>query len=80
MGEYEAAVPYLSMAEYLGLPSDALSRENLRILGISLFASGRYDNAELVWDRLASYGDPESSDYARDFMERTEWARKSRLK
>jgi len=80
MGEYERAVPYLSMAEYLGLPSDELTRENLRILGTSLFASGRYDESDIIWSRLASDGDPESRAYARDFMERTGWVRKSRLK
>ncbi|HVY54702.1 MAG TPA: tetratricopeptide repeat protein, partial [Thermodesulfobacteriota bacterium] len=80
MGEYERAVPYLSMAEYLGLPSDELARENLRILGISLFASDRYDEADVIWNRLASNGDPESAAYARDFRDRTDWARKSRLK
>ena len=80
MGEYERAVPYLSMAEYLGLPSGELARENLRILGISLFASGRYEQSEIVWNRLLSYGDPESIAYAQDFLERTGWAKKSRLK
>lgn len=80
IGEYERAVPYFSMAEYLGLPSDELTRENLRILGISLFASGRYEQSEIVWNRLSSYGDPESMAYARGFLERTGWARKSRLK
>jgi tetratricopeptide (TPR) repeat protein len=80
MGEYERAVPYLSMAEYLGLPSDELTRENLRILGISLFASGRYDEADIIWNRIVSDGDPESRAYAGDFIERTGWARKNLLK
>ena len=79
-GEYERAVPYLSMAEYLGLPSDELTRENLRILGISLFSSGRYDESDIIWSRLVSDGDPESRAYAGDFIQRTGWARKNRLK
>jgi hypothetical protein len=68
------------MAEYLGLPSDELTRENLRILGISLFASGRYDEADVIWNRIVSDGDPESRAYAGDFIQRTGWARKNLLK
>jgi tetratricopeptide (TPR) repeat protein len=79
-GEYERAVPYLSMAEYLGLPSAALTDENLRILGISLFASGKYDDAAAVFNRIASAGDSEKKDYALDFLQRIEWARTNHLK
>lgn len=79
-GEYERAIPYLSMAEYLGLPSDEITDENLRILGISLFASGRYDEAAGIFTRIASGGDSEKKEYALDFLERIEWARTNRLK
>jgi tetratricopeptide (TPR) repeat protein len=80
MGEYERAVPYLTMAEYLGLPSAELADENLKILGISLFASVRYDDAYVIFSRLASGGDEEKRDYALDFLKRIEWARTNNLK
>ncbi len=79
-GEYERAIPYLSTAEYLGLPTEETARENLRLLGVSLFATGRYDESALIWSRTASGGDEESRKYALDFMERTAWGRKNRLK
>ncbi|MFI5323663.1 MAG: hypothetical protein ACHQ6U_09070 [Thermodesulfobacteriota bacterium] len=79
-GEYERAVPYLSMAEYLGLPSGELTDENLRILGISLFTYGKYDEAAEAFTRLASDSDGEKKDYALDFLKRIEWARTSHLK
>ncbi len=79
-GEFERAIPYLSTAEYLGLPTEEIAQENLRLLGVSLFATGRYDESALIWSRIASGGDPESGKYALDFMERTAWGRKNRLK
>ncbi|MEW6144287.1 MAG: tetratricopeptide repeat protein [Thermodesulfobacteriota bacterium] len=79
-GEYERAVPYLSMAEYLGLPTEELTRENLRLLGISLFATGRYDESDMIWSRVASGGDNESRAYALDFLKRSAWGRKNLLK
>jgi tetratricopeptide (TPR) repeat protein len=79
-GEYERAVPYLSMAEYLSLPTEELNRENLRLLGISLFASGRYDESDIIWSRMASDGDPQSRAYALDFSLRAAWSRKNLLK
>jgi len=79
-GEFERAIPYLSTAEYLGLPTEEIAGENLRLLGVSLFATGRYDESALIWSRIASDGDPESRKYALDFMERTAWGRKNRLK
>lgn len=79
-GEFERAIPYLSTAEYLGLPTEEIARENLRLLGVSLFATGRYDESAIIWSRIASGGDEESRKYALDFMERTAWGRKNRLK
>lgn len=79
-GEYERAIPYLSTAEYLGLPTGETARENRRLLGVSLYATGRYDESAAVWSRIASDGDAESRKYALDFMERVEWGRKNRLK
>jgi tetratricopeptide (TPR) repeat protein len=79
-GEYERAIPYLSTAEYLGLPTEEIAGENLRLLGVSLFATGRYDESALIWSRIAFDGDPESRKYALDFMERTAWGSKNRLK
>ncbi len=79
-GEYERAIPYLSTAEYLGLPSEEIARENRRLLGVSLFATGRYDESDMIWSRIASDGDEESRKYALDFIERVGWAGKNRLK
>ena len=79
-GDYQRAIPYLSMADYLGLPSAELTQENLRILGISLFAAGRYDESAAVWRRLASGDDPELREYASDFLRRIEWGRNNLLK
>ncbi|OGE23773.1 MAG: hypothetical protein A3J42_07100 [Candidatus Dadabacteria bacterium RIFCSPHIGHO2_12_FULL_53_21] len=79
-GEFERAIPYLSTAEYLGLPTEEIARENRRLLGISLFATGRYDESAVIWSRIASDGDAESRKYALDFIERAGWAGKNRLK
>ncbi len=79
-GDYGKAIPYLSLAEYLGLPSEELTEENLRILGISLFAVGDYDMAADTFGKIIASGDGQSKNYALDFIERAGWAKQNRLK
>jgi len=80
-GDFEEAEPYLALAEYLGLPSDELTAENLRILGISLFADGDYGGAEAAFGEIID-SDEEGrlNDYSADFIDRSAWAGRSRLK
>jgi len=74
--QFGKAVPYLSTAYELGLNSDKLTVENLRILGVSLFAQGRYGEAEDIFGTLAMVDrDGMSRDYALDFIQRSGWAR-----
>ncbi len=75
-GEYERAVSYLRQAEVLGLPSIELEIENLKVLGINLFATGDYDGAMEKFQRIL-FMDPDgkSRDYALDFIERSRWAK-----
>lgn len=79
-GDYKRASSYLTLAEYLGLQSDELSGENLRILGTSLFAVGDYGRAEEVFKTLASSGGTRSQHYALDFAQRARWAKERQLK
>jgi len=73
-GEYEEAVPDLIHAYLLELPSDKLTNENLRILGISLFAKGNYDQSIAIFDQLLlNEKDEASRQYATDFIERASW-------
>ena len=73
-GEYEKAVPYLIEANLLGLPSQALRNENLRILGISQFAHGNYDQAIVTFNYLLLLEENEAAKtYAQDFIDRSKW-------
>lgn len=79
-GDYGRAARYLTLAEYLGLPSEELTEENLRILGISLFAVGEYGPAEEIFRTIASSGGAQSQNYALDFADRARWAKERQLK
>ncbi|MEQ9619713.1 MAG: hypothetical protein RIG61_11135 [Deltaproteobacteria bacterium] len=80
-GEYKKAVPYLTLAKFLGLPSDELTGENSRLLGISLFAGENYEgSADIFREITASDGSSGSRNYALDFIERARWAKEKRLK
>ncbi|MCK5710793.1 MAG: hypothetical protein KAI07_09660, partial [Deltaproteobacteria bacterium] len=76
--EYEKAVPHLVQAYLLELPGERLTNENLRILGISLFAKGNYDQAISTFEYLLSSEQNEAAkQYAHDFIERSKWAKRN---
>jgi tetratricopeptide (TPR) repeat protein len=74
--EFEKAASYLRQSESLGLPSIELNTENLKLLGINLFATGDYDGAIASFQKIILL-DPggEKSAYAKDFIERSIWAK-----
>ncbi len=77
-GEYEKAVPHLIQAYLLELPGKRLTNENLRILGISLFAKGNYDQAITTFEYLLSNEQNEAAQqYAQDFIERSRWRKEN---
>jgi len=80
-GNYKTAAPFLTEAETLGLPSMNLERENSWVLGISLFATGDYEEAIKGFERIINI-DPNGplKDYALDFIERCKWTRSRNLK
>ncbi|MGB7291222.1 MAG: hypothetical protein WBD99_03525 [Thermodesulfobacteriota bacterium] len=76
-GEFEKAVSYLKQSESLGLPSKELEIENLKLLGIDLFSIGDYDGAVEKFQRIIFIEpDGKSRDYAIDFIERSQWAKR----
>ena len=77
-GEYKNAVPHLIQAYLLGLSEERLTNENLRILGISLFAKGNYDQAINTFEHLLLNEKNEASkQYSRDFIERAQWMKEN---
>ena len=77
-GEYNNAIPHLIHAYLLELPGDRLTNENLRILGISLFTKGKYDQAIRTFEYLLLKEDNEASkQYANDFIDRIVWAKEN---
>lgn len=68
-GNYADAAPYLETAHYIGLPSERLTSENLRLLGTSLYASGDYEAAAAAFSELALLS-PRDKAYADDFLRR----------
>ena len=80
-GEYDKAIPHLAEAYILELPGEELSNENLRILGISQYASERYNQAIATFEYLLLNESNESArKYAQDFIERSHWAKENQLK
>lgn len=78
-GEYEKATSDLIRAYLLELPSDRLANENLRILGISLFAQGKFDQSITVFEELILNEENEAAkQYAEDFIDRAGWMKKQR--
>lgn len=76
-GEYEEAISNLIRAYLLGLSSNRLTNENLRLLGISLFAKGNYDQSQAVFEELILSEENEAAkQYAADFIERSRWIKK----
>lgn len=78
-GEYEKAIPNLIRAYLLELPSDRLTNENLRVLGISLYAKGNYDQSIAVFEELIRSEDNDAArQYASDFIERSQWMKEQK--
>lgn len=77
-GEYEKAATNLIEANLLGLPTKSLTNENLRILGISQFANGSYDQAIITFNYLLLLEDNVAAEqYAQDFIERSSWIKEN---
>jgi tetratricopeptide (TPR) repeat protein len=77
-GEYEKAAPHLIQAYLLELSGEELTNENLRILGISLFAKGNYDQTITTFEYLLSSEQNEAAkQYAQDFIERSRWIKEN---
>jgi tetratricopeptide (TPR) repeat protein len=80
-GYYKRASLTLLDSESIGLPSKDLEIENLRILGVSLFAVGDYNGAIKRFEQILDMGtEPSLKDYALDFIERCIWVRDRELK
>lgn len=72
--EYEEAIPDLIRAYLLELPSDKLTNENMRLLGIALFTKGNYDQSIAIFEELFKREENEAAkEYAIDFMDRAKW-------
>lgn len=77
-GEYEKAVPELIRAFLLGLPTLRLQNENLKLLGICLFAGGKFDQSIAVFDELLLNEDNiQTQKYAQDFIDRANWMKEA---
>ena len=78
-GDYKLAASYLIESESLRLPSESLKMDNLRLLGISLFATGDYEGAIKKFQFIVDLDTNGAlKEYAIDFVERSEWARNRR--
>lgn len=74
-GDYERALKYLSVANSKGLPTLRVSKDNLKLLGISHYALGNYRDSKKAFEVLKEI-DTEGSfaTIAGDFIQRSEWA------
>ena len=73
--QFDKALPYLSKARELGLGSEKLTLENLRILGIALYAQGRYEEAQDTYTELILLDESgQKQEYSLDFIDRSNWA------
>ncbi len=73
-GEYDKAAPELMNANILGLADEKLRNENMRILGISQFAQGNYDQSAVTFNYLLLLEENGAARaYAQDFIERIAW-------
>ncbi len=73
--QFDKALPYLQKARQLGLGSEKLTLENLRILGIALYAQGRYNEAADAYAELIAIDESgQKQEYGLDFIDRSNWA------
>ena len=75
---YALALPLLQDAERLGLPSVRLERELSRMLGITYFALGRYDESAEAW-REQAWTSRAARAEAERWIERIEYAQTGTL-
>lgn len=74
--EFDIARDYLIRSELLGMPSEKLRLDNSRLLGISLYAGGDYDEAKKVFAKI--YGKRNRGRFgsiAAEFIGRSEWTK-----
>jgi tetratricopeptide (TPR) repeat protein len=70
---FALALPLLRDSSRLGLPTLRLQRELGRLLGVALFALGRYGESAEAWERRAS-GSRAAAAEAKRWLERIEYA------
>ena len=74
-GDYIRAKKNFSIAERKGLPTIRLRKENLKMLGLSLYASGNYLDAKRRFEDLIKIDSEKTYiNLATDFINRSEWA------
>lgn len=61
-GRYALALPVLEDAARRGLPTERLERELGRLLGVTNFALGRYDESAEIWTERRTLGLAEAAD------------------
>jgi tetratricopeptide (TPR) repeat protein len=77
--DFKKAASFLLESESIGLPTESIEIENLRLLGVSLFAAGDYDGAIRSFQSILNLESNEvPREYAIDFIERCESARSRR--
>lgn len=71
---YNRASKYFFYANSIGLPTENLQTENLRLLGMSHYAAGRYNLAlEAFEEYIIRYPESPNIGYVKDFIRRTKW-------
>jgi tetratricopeptide (TPR) repeat protein len=73
-GRFDLALPSLQDAKELGLPTQRLERELIRLLGMSYFAVGRHTESAAAWKEHGKTGRAASAE-AKMWIERIEHAR-----
>jgi len=74
-GEYALALPLFERAKRLGLPTPRLKRELDRLIGLTAFALGRYDESAASWRERAPSSRAAEAE-ATLWLERIDYARK----
>ena len=75
---FDLALPLLEEAELRGLPTERLERELSRMLGVTLFALGRYPESEAIWHARVPLSLAAAAEAER-WLERIEYARAREL-
>jgi AraC-like DNA-binding protein len=75
---FALALPLLEEASRLGLPTRRLERELDRLLGVTFFALGRYEDSARAWRQRASSSRAANAEAER-WLERIEYAQNQNL-